>query len=392
MSMIVARMQKMKADNLIGLGNHNQRRTENHSNKDIDVERSKLNYDLVNRTDTYKTDIQKFINENKASSRAVRKDAVLVNEWIITSDRPFFNQLDENETRRFFEAAKDYFADNYGKNNIRYAQVHLDERTPHMHLGVVPLTKDKRLSAKTVFNREALQKIQNELPEYLQEKGFEIERGEEKSERKHLTVKEYKDLKEKEHELTEKMQSSEEKLDDIKDELNTLYEQREGISEEIAQKEEQLEAFQFGNNQEIEKKPVLLRKEYVTVKTNELDQLEKEASMSYVYHSQYKQIKSENDRLKRQIWRLEDDIKEIKADLGGKLERAENRLKNALEEFKERWDFAKAVVTKGLKKNLGEMYEAFKEHATQTTSQTNKQEDPKQEKRPAKREKDELSL
>lgn len=392
MSMVVARMQKMKADNLIGIGNHNQRRTENHSNKDIDNTRSNLNYDLVNRTKNYKTDIQKFINENKASKRAVRKDAVLVNEWIITSDRPFFNQLDENETRRFFEVAKGYFEDNYGKNNIRYAQIHLDERTPHMHLGVVPFTKDKRLSAKTLFNRKALQKIQKELPEYLQEKGFAIERGQENSERKHLTVQEYKDLKEKEHEMTEKMQSSEEKLDKIKGELNTLYAKRDGISEEISQKEDQLEAFQFGNSQEIEKKPVLLRKEYVTVKTSELDQLEKEASMSYVYHSKFKQVKSENDRLKRQIWRLEDDVKEIRADLGGKLERAENRLKNALEEFKERWDFAKAVVTKGLKKNLGEMYEAFKEHAAQTTSQTNTQEDPKQEKRPTNREKDELSL
>ena len=37
MSMVVARMQKMKAPNLIGLGNHNQRKTDNHSNKDIDV-------------------------------------------------------------------------------------------------------------------------------------------------------------------------------------------------------------------------------------------------------------------------------------------------------------------------------------------------------------------
>lgn len=205
MSMVVARMQKMKAGNLIGIGNHNQRRTENHSNKDIDVERSKLNYNLVNRTETYKTDIQKFINENKASKRAVRKDAVLVNEWIITSERPFFNQLDENETRRFFEAAKEYFADNYGEINIRYAQVHLDERTPHMHLGIVPFTEDNRLSAKTVFNRAALQKIQDELPKHFQECGFEIERGEEKSERKHLTVKEYKDLKEKEKDLSSKV-------------------------------------------------------------------------------------------------------------------------------------------------------------------------------------------
>lgn len=41
-SYLVARMQKMKSVNLVGIGNHNQRLTENHSNKDI--ERSHLNY------------------------------------------------------------------------------------------------------------------------------------------------------------------------------------------------------------------------------------------------------------------------------------------------------------------------------------------------------------
>lgn len=84
MSFVVARMQKMKSGNLVGVGNHNQRNTDNHSNKDIDVERSYLNYDLVNRTENYKRDIEQFINDNKSSSRAVRKDAVLINEWIIT--------------------------------------------------------------------------------------------------------------------------------------------------------------------------------------------------------------------------------------------------------------------------------------------------------------------
>ncbi|WP_373367848.1 plasmid recombination protein [Lactobacillus delbrueckii] len=47
MGYLVARMQKMKAGNLVDMGNHNQRLTDNHSNKDIDTERSYLNYDLV---------------------------------------------------------------------------------------------------------------------------------------------------------------------------------------------------------------------------------------------------------------------------------------------------------------------------------------------------------
>ncbi|MBZ4027453.1 MobV family relaxase [Lactobacillus johnsonii] len=167
-----------------------------------DVERSYLNYDLVNRTENYKRDIEQFINDNKSSSRAVRKDAVLINEWIITSDNQFFKDKDDKEIKDFFEQSKDYFAEKFGDENIRYAQVHLDETTPHMHLGIVPFNAEKKLSAKTVFNRQALQAVQDELPKYLNERGFELERGEKGSERKNLTVPEYKKAKDELKEMT----------------------------------------------------------------------------------------------------------------------------------------------------------------------------------------------
>lgn len=196
MSYVVARMQKLKADNLVGLGNHDQRKTSNHSNQDIDVSRSHLNYDLVaGRTNNFKTDIQSYIDERKAGSRAVRKDAVLANEWVITSDKGFFEQLDEKQTRAYFETAKQYFAEKFGDENIRYAWVHLDEHTPHMHMGIVPFDKDNKLSAKRVFNREALQQVQDELPEFLQSKGFKLERGQKNKERKNLSVPEYKAMR-----------------------------------------------------------------------------------------------------------------------------------------------------------------------------------------------------
>ncbi len=120
MSFAVARMQKVKSGNLVGVGNHNQRNTDNHSNKDIDVERSHLNYDLVNRTENYKRDIEQLINDNKSSSRAVRKDAVLINEWIITSDNPFFKDKDDKE----IDDLSDYYAmtDKAVKKTIFYGR------------------------------------------------------------------------------------------------------------------------------------------------------------------------------------------------------------------------------------------------------------------------------
>lgn len=56
----------------------------------------------------------------------------------------YFERLDQEQTRAFFETAKNYFAERYGLENIAYASVHLDESTPHMHMGVVPMVDGKR--------------------------------------------------------------------------------------------------------------------------------------------------------------------------------------------------------------------------------------------------------
>ena len=208
-------MEKMKSDNLVGIGNHNQRRFSNHSNKDIDVSKSHLNYDILDKVKSYKTDIEGYINANKSSKRAVRKDAVLVCEWIITSDSDFFESMSPADTREYFQTAIDFFAERYGSKNLMYAQVHLDERTPHMHLGIVPFDKDNKLTAKTMFDREALQDIQNELPRYMNERGFKVERGRAGSEAKHLTVQEYKDVQ-------KEIKKQSEVLDGVKKELESV--------------------------------------------------------------------------------------------------------------------------------------------------------------------------
>lgn len=280
MSYLVARMQKMKAGNLVGMGNHNQRLTDNHSNKDIDTERSYLNYDLVNRTDNYKTDIQQFINDNKLSSRAVRKDAVLINEWIITSDNHFFKDKDDKEIKDFFEQSKDYFAEKFGDENIRYAQVHLDETTPHMHLGIVPFNAENKLSAKTVFNRQVLQAVQDELPTYLQERGFNLERGEKGSERKNLSVPEYKAMREDLKKIETEKQKTQAKLADTK---------------------KQLDKIKPRDNKKIASKPTLLNKNKITVDKSDLADLEQRAVTSDAYNFEKIHLEVENHSLRNDL-------------------------------------------------------------------------------------------
>src|SRR5699024_12262428 len=75
-----------------------------------------------------------IIDSQKTGTRKTRKDAVLVNELLVTSDRDFFERLDPGEQKRFFEESYKLFSERYGKQNIAYATVHNDEQTPHMHL------------------------------------------------------------------------------------------------------------------------------------------------------------------------------------------------------------------------------------------------------------------
>lgn len=291
MSYLVARMQKMKAGNLVGMGNHNQRLTDNHSNKYIDTERSYLNYDLVaGRTDNFKTDIEAYINENKTSKRAVRKDAVLVNEWILTSDKDFFEQLDEADTRKYFETAKQYFADNYGDENIRYAVVHLDEKTPHMHMGIVPFDDDKKLSAKRIFNREALQRIQEELPQYLKENGFDVQRGNKNKERKNLSVPEYKAMREDLKKIETEKQETQAKLADTKKRLDEIKPR---------------------DNKKIASKPTLLNKNKVMVDKSDLTDLEQRASFSDNYNQMHARARREADSLRDKLTRTTWDYNDL---------------------------------------------------------------------------------
>ena len=192
MSYAVVRMQKMKSHDLKGIQFHNQRERESRTNSDIDKERSHENYDLVNDEPIdYNERVKEIIESQKVGTRKTRKDAVLVNELLVTSDRYFFERLEPDEQKRFFEESYKLFADRYGKQNIAYATVHVDEKTPHMHLGVVPM-RDGKLQGKNVFNRQELLWLQDKFPEHMQKLGFDLERGEKGSTREHLETREFK--------------------------------------------------------------------------------------------------------------------------------------------------------------------------------------------------------
>ncbi|MCD0778462.1 plasmid recombination protein, partial [Staphylococcus aureus] len=173
-----------------------QRENNNYENEDIDHSKTHLNYDLVNdNKKNFNNLIDEKIEQNYTGKRKIRTDAVKHIDGLITSDKEFFDNQTPEDTKQFFEHAKEFLEQEYGKDNLLYATVHMDEKTPHMHYGVVPITDDGRLSAKEVVgNKKALTEFQDRFNEYVNQRGYDLERGQSRqvTNAKHEQISQYK--------------------------------------------------------------------------------------------------------------------------------------------------------------------------------------------------------
>ena len=193
MSFLICRIQKYKKSDLQAIQYHNQRQTKGSSNLDIDKERSHLNYDLINKEPiSYTQAFNQRLKELKPE-KTIRKDAVAMVGILVTSDKDFFDKLHRNRQRFFFEDSLDFLKRKYGKENIVSANVHMDEKTPHMHVQVIPVNQDNKLSAKTIFNRQGLQKLQDEFHKSVGS-SYRLDRGERRrdKQRYHIEINEFK--------------------------------------------------------------------------------------------------------------------------------------------------------------------------------------------------------
>lgn len=189
----VVHMMKIKSGAVGGIQSHNNREHEPKTNPDVDMSRSEDNYDLIS-CDNYKRSIKEKLSNLVESSRAIRKDAVVVCNFIVTSDNETMDALGADRQREFFQDSVKWFSDRYGANRVLNATVHMDETTPHLHIGVMPITQDGRLSAKAIFTKTEMKAIQTEFAREVGEK-YGLERGVEGSERTHLSEARFKEQK-----------------------------------------------------------------------------------------------------------------------------------------------------------------------------------------------------
>ena len=203
MSYAIIRNAKYKSENLKGIYRHNERRNTNYSNKNIDKDKSYLNYSLKYPQFTYEREFERVRKEYNLKGQ-IKTVSNIVCEYIITSDKAFFETIGEDETRRYFETAYKFVCEykDLGEQYILSAKVHMDEETPHMHLVFIPVvhTTDKKgnnidkIACSEFWKaKDSYRQLQDAFYNYMVTNNFELERGNQ-SERVHLSVEDYKNI------------------------------------------------------------------------------------------------------------------------------------------------------------------------------------------------------
>lgn len=140
----MAHLKKNTRASLSGLSIHFERKTDNHSNKEIDISRSHLNQDLMQDNSNM---VERFNERLEDVYCMNRKDVKALGTWVVTLPDELKNESQNNQNN-FFEETKEFLDKRYGKENAVCAVVHYDETTPHLHYAFIPVTFDEKNKEK----------------------------------------------------------------------------------------------------------------------------------------------------------------------------------------------------------------------------------------------------
>ena len=118
MSYAIIRNQKYKRCNFGLSYRHNERINKSYSNKEIDRQRTELNYHLKKPENSYDKVFERIRKENNLKGQ-IKEVSNITCEYIITSDKEFFDKIGVEETKRYFKTAYDFVCQYKNLGEIR---------------------------------------------------------------------------------------------------------------------------------------------------------------------------------------------------------------------------------------------------------------------------------
>lgn len=283
-------------------------------NLDIDLERTENNFDLVESENNLYQRVKGRVDELKAEGSRVQKNSVVMYSNILTVPVEQAEKWGEQKTEEYFKACYEFFCKEFGKENVVSAKIHKDESTPHMHLHFVPVNKENgKLQARVSMNKKKINYIHDNLPKFLQEKGFEVERASGKTKDKNVEdIHEFKQIKnainEKENEL--------EKLEKEINDLRTFKEPKKKI-EKINKS---------AKDAVFSDKITLPSSDYKKLKSI----AESSAKIKYISQKKINAAREEVQDLKASVQRADQRANELEKELEGATEKLKEARKNEI--------------------------------------------------------------
>ena len=335
----------------MGAYKHNERKTKNHSNKNIDKSKTELNYYLKKNELSYIKEFDKMKEEYDLKGQ-IRSNSNIMCEMVFTSDQKFFDEIGYEESKRYFNESYKFICNykNLGEQNIISAVVHMDEDTPHMHLIFIPVihTTDKqgnkidKVCCRDFWRgKNSYRDLQNSYFKRISEKGFKLERGElvEETNREHYTVQEYKKITNYENtkELLKNIKLELPETPDIKDFKKLMLNRDEKIENEIIKPKDNLIKELYNENlslhKELSKQTTIIDKAEKFEKEREnlvTDNIELKAHCKKLELTSKEKEKELKYKYENEIYNIDYQYQRII----GKLEKENNYLKKVIDKFK----------------------------------------------------------
>ena len=351
MSYAIIRNEKLTRAQAMGAYKHNERKTKNHSNKNIDSSKTELNYYLKKNELSYIKEFDR-IKEKYDLKGQIRNNSNIMCEMVFTSDQKFFDEIGYEESKRYFTESYNFICNykNLGKQNIISAVVHMDEDTPHMHLLFIPVvhTTDKqgnkidKVCCRDFWRgKNSYRDLQNAYFKHISEKGFKLERGElvEVTNREHYSIQEYKKITNYENtkELLKNIKLELPETPDIKDFKKLMLNRDEKIENEVIKPKDDLINKLYNENISLHKE---LSKQANTINiATEYEKkhtqiLEDNVNLQFKCKKLEKTLENKEKELKQQF---EDETYKIDYQyqkIINKLEKENNYLKKVIDRFK----------------------------------------------------------
>ena len=187
----VARVVTYTKQNIGKAERHNERKNNNYSNMNVDLEQTKNNVYYKTCNKSYNERLKELVDEGKVSLRGLKDNAKVFDELVLDINSDYFEKHGGyNFAKKFYEEAYHFAEKEYGKDNIISAVMHADEQNIalteeygkpiyhyHLHVIALPVVKKEIKYSKRTKDKSLVGKVKETIMQVSHSKKWKSQKA-----------------------------------------------------------------------------------------------------------------------------------------------------------------------------------------------------------------------